>query len=153
MPISSSNFLADFISLDFMESILKYRTIITMPKTGILACEPKGIWYVAKGIFSSKSTGFITMHIITKSDRIMSHKLSLISTWQISNRYIASNDTEHANVMMKTVLGRKFRICFSIKYRVTIKYPSRAERQTVKQKVVLGYYRINSVVEFNIYTL
>ncbi len=88
---------------------------MTMPRTGILAFDPKGTWYVAKGILSSNSTGITIVHIITSNDKIISHNASLICICDISYMYIANKETEHEKVIIKTVFGKKLRICFSIK--------------------------------------
>lgn len=89
--------------------------MIIIPNTGILAFEPKGTWYVANGIFSNNKIGITNVHSMTWVDNIISHNASLMCMRDISYKYIARRETEHENVRVKTVLGRKLRICFSMR--------------------------------------
>jgi hypothetical protein len=49
--------------------------MIAIPRTGIFAVDPNGIWYLANGILSNRSTGITNIHIITCIDNITSHKV------------------------------------------------------------------------------
>lgn len=76
---------------------------------------------VAYGSLSRSVKGVTIVHIITNSDNIISHISLGNFKSNISDRYIANKDTEHEKVTVNMNFEKKFRIYFSIRYRVTIK--------------------------------